>query len=175
MTVASEGARFFIAAAAQPRPQVAQIPNVSGNCNVVGNTNSTINNCSEITWRLPGDQKERLESVLGKVPESDRFKVRVLALMSSRQSQTFSSDLYSALHDQHWDVEKVTDLTMRPDLSGLSIQVPNGTKTVDDIPSATRKLIEIFTAAKIPFILRPPGTATYWDTPAIAVGSKPNG
>ena len=126
-----------------------------------------------LVWRMPENQMERLDNVLKQVPPESRFKVRLLLLPASAQSHTFGDDLSKVLHHNGFDGERVTDFTLDADLDGLSVIVPNGTKRLGDIPPQTRQLMALLDQAGIPYILRPPGTSTVWDTPAIVVGMKP--
>jgi hypothetical protein len=124
-------------------------------------------------WNMTEGEIARLATELSRVPQESRFKVRLLLLPASQQSHTYGDYLSGVLHQNGYDGERVTDYTLDSNLSGLSVIVPNGTKNMTDIPEKTRELITILQRARIPFTLRPPGTSTQWDTPAIVVGMKP--
>lgn len=124
-------------------------------------------------WNLDPEQRKDLDYELTQYSPDRRFKVRILMLPSNSQSQIYGNELVSLFVKDHWPAEGISDLTLRPDLRGVSVMVPNGTKVLGDIPAQTRELMLILKSARLDFILRPPGTSTQWDSPAIAVGIRP--
>jgi hypothetical protein len=126
------------------------------------------------TWHLLPEQRERLAGVACDRPPSDRYKMRILVLPSDQNSRLFGNDLSEVFYRCGWNTEYVSDYSLAPDLTGVSVQVPNGTTAVTNAPPKAIDLVSILRSANINAILRPPGTATMWDSPAIAVGAQPD-
>jgi hypothetical protein len=123
-------------------------------------------------WMLSDSQSKRLSQLLCQRPAAERYKVRILVLPGDQNSRSFGSDLQNVFYNCQWDTEYVNDYTLETNLVGVSVQVPNGTRSVADAPFRSRDLVGMLNTAGITGELRQPGTATQWDTAAISVGGR---
>ena len=124
-------------------------------------------------WSLTDGQKQILAAVLASIPEKERFPVQSMVLIGSTQSQAYGQEISNVFTANQWTMNGTMDTTLRPDLLGLHIVVPEGAKSDDDLSPNTKKLAEILFRAQIRFrFSQKPGFKKEQGA-ALAVGSGP--
>lgn len=104
-----------------------------------------------VYWRLTDAEKTRLGFELEKIPESDRFEVKIMCLPDAG-SRTFVTDIAKVITDHHWKIS-VNCLfnRVRPDLTGFwfSVSKVHAGKNINDLPKDMRTFLGILNAASI--------------------------
>lgn len=133
----------------------------------------------QLFWHLTDGEKFKLGEALDQVPESERFEVKIWALPTNSNSQTYGSDLAEVFTNHHWKIAPDFMFNnLRRDLVGLSISVSkkylheDKTMKPSEFPPNVQKLAQILVQAGI-------GGEWSWndglkdDDFAIAIGNGP--
>jgi hypothetical protein len=126
-------------------------------------------------WHLTDYNKSALAAALARIPEADRFEIKIQCLPDAT-SRTFVEDLGNIILKQNWKANANCFFSrLRPDFQGIAIGVAaewQG-KSADDLPANPRTLAKILNEAQIPFDLIASDIVEGKDTVMLIVGNGP--